>query len=147
MDDLPNVIVLSEIVKGDSNSVLPLLGYLPEGDDVMPSLVSESMEKGTLHDFMKSLSRGGIEACAIVRYPSFFCLTLYSSHTSTAAHLHSFIFTRTRSSTPNESRASFKLTSSHFARSAFVHSKYPRLRVLISFSCRRRLISRSLYPI
>ncbi|KLO13867.1 kinase-like protein [Schizopora paradoxa] len=53
--------------KLEHDNVLPLLGYFTEGNGVMPSLVSEWMEKGTLHDFMKSFPRGGIEACTILR--------------------------------------------------------------------------------
>ncbi|KLO13879.1 kinase-like protein [Schizopora paradoxa] len=48
-------------------NVLPLLGYFTEGDGAMPSLVSEWMAKGTLYDFMKTLPRGGLEACIILR--------------------------------------------------------------------------------
>jgi len=48
-------------------NVLPLLGYLIEGSNMMPSLISEWMEKGTLRESMKSFPRGGIETCEMLR--------------------------------------------------------------------------------
>jgi len=53
--------------KLNHDNVLPLLGYFTEGDNLMPALVSEWMEKGTLHDFMKSFPRCGIVACNMLR--------------------------------------------------------------------------------
>ena len=37
-------------------NVLPLLGFFTEGDNVMPALVSEWMEKGSLRSCLDSLS-------------------------------------------------------------------------------------------
>jgi len=34
---------------------------------MIPSLVSEWMERGTLYDFMKTFPRGGIQTCSILR--------------------------------------------------------------------------------
>ncbi|KLO13875.1 kinase-like protein [Schizopora paradoxa] len=58
------ILIWSKLVH---ENILPLLGYFAEGNDVMPSLVSEWMEKGTLHDFMKTFPRGGIITCSILR--------------------------------------------------------------------------------
>ncbi len=54
------------------DSVLPFLGFYTEGENLMPALVSEWMEKGTLHDIMKTFPRYGIVACTMVRSPGFF---------------------------------------------------------------------------
>jgi len=47
-------------------NILPLLGYLTEGDNMMPSLISEWMGYGSLNDFMKSFPRGGVETCRML---------------------------------------------------------------------------------
>ncbi|KLO10841.1 kinase-like protein [Schizopora paradoxa] len=47
--------------KLEHECVLPLLGYLVEGEDMMPSMVSEWMERGSLNDFMKKFPRGGVD--------------------------------------------------------------------------------------
>ncbi len=54
------------LAKLDHECVLPLLGYLVEGEDMMPSLVSEWMEHGTLNDFMKRFPRGGVDTWNMV---------------------------------------------------------------------------------
>ncbi len=53
--------------KLDHEFVLPLLGFVVEGENLMPALVSVWMERGTLHDVMKTFPRGGIETCAMAR--------------------------------------------------------------------------------
>jgi len=52
--------------KLDHVNVLPLLGYFTEGVNVMPALVSEWMEHGTLFDFMKSFPKASIATCTMV---------------------------------------------------------------------------------
>lgn len=52
----------------DNEHILPLLGYIVEGRLKTPSLVSEWMHKGTLHDFMKTFVRGSLETCMMVRF-------------------------------------------------------------------------------
>ena len=47
--------------------VLPLLGFFVEGENMMPALISEWMERGTLHDIMRNFPRGGIDALIMVR--------------------------------------------------------------------------------
>ena len=47
-------------------NVLVLVGYLLEGDNIVPSLVSEWMERGYLDVFMKTVPRGGEESCILV---------------------------------------------------------------------------------
>lgn len=47
--------------------VLPLLGFFVEGENMMPALISEWMERGTLHDIMRTFPRGGIDALIMVR--------------------------------------------------------------------------------
>ena len=51
----------------DHVNVLPLLGYYVEGGNAMPAMVSEWMEKGTLHDFMQTFPRASITSCEMVR--------------------------------------------------------------------------------
>ncbi|KLO08225.1 kinase-like protein [Schizopora paradoxa] len=48
-------------------NVLPFLGFLVEGDNMAPSLVSEWMANGTLFHFMKRIPRAGIIARIILR--------------------------------------------------------------------------------
>ncbi|KLO19003.1 kinase-like protein [Schizopora paradoxa] len=45
----------------DHDCVLPLLGYIVEGEGMLPSLISEWMKDGTVDAFMNSLPRGGEE--------------------------------------------------------------------------------------
>ncbi len=45
----------------------------------MPALVSVWMERGTLHDVMKTFPRGGIETCAMARL-SFHLLAARNSY-------------------------------------------------------------------
>ena len=53
--------------KLDHECVLPLLGYFMEGEGMLPSLVSEWMERGTVDVVMKSYPRGGEETYNMVR--------------------------------------------------------------------------------
>ncbi len=46
---------------------LSLLGYIAEGEHMTPSLISEWMEYGTMHDYMKTFPRNCIETCEMVR--------------------------------------------------------------------------------
>ncbi len=48
-------------------NVLPLLGYLAEGENMTPSLISEWMLYGTLHEYMKLFPRCGEETCIMVQ--------------------------------------------------------------------------------
>ncbi|KLO10195.1 kinase-like protein [Schizopora paradoxa] len=50
----------------DDKNVLPFFGYTLEGQNMTPSFVSEWMEHGNLHDFMKSFPRGSIETCTML---------------------------------------------------------------------------------
>jgi len=43
--------------KLDHPNVLPLLGFIIEGENAMPSLISEWMRKGTLYIFMKEFPK------------------------------------------------------------------------------------------
>ncbi|KLO10840.1 kinase-like protein [Schizopora paradoxa] len=47
-------------------NILALLGYLVEGSYLVPSTVSEWMERGSLDNFMKTLPRGGEESCILL---------------------------------------------------------------------------------
>ena len=51
----------------DHKFVLPLLGYVVDGENMMPSLISEWMEKGTLHEVMRTFPRGGMQTLIMVR--------------------------------------------------------------------------------
>ncbi|KLO07299.1 kinase-like protein [Schizopora paradoxa] len=46
--------------------VLPLLGYVVEGQRKAPSLISEWMENGTMHEYMRTFSRNSIETCTLL---------------------------------------------------------------------------------
>ncbi|KLO07652.1 kinase-like protein [Schizopora paradoxa] len=50
----------------DHDCILPLLGFIIEGEDMLPSLISEWMEHGTLNIYMSKLPRGGIETWNMV---------------------------------------------------------------------------------
>lgn len=47
--------------------MLPLLGFLAEGAHMVPSMISEWMENGTMHDYMKTFAQNCIETCKMVR--------------------------------------------------------------------------------
>ncbi|KLO13883.1 hypothetical protein SCHPADRAFT_903755, partial [Schizopora paradoxa] len=47
--------------------ILQLLGFFVEGENIMPALISEWMENGTLHDIMRTFPRGGINTLLMVR--------------------------------------------------------------------------------
>jgi len=49
-------------------AVLPFLGYFFEGKEMLPSLVSEWMERGTVDVFMKKFPRGGEDTWNMVGY-------------------------------------------------------------------------------
>lgn len=68
----------------DHDFVLPLLGYFVEGENMMPALISEWMERGTLHDVMRTFPRGGIDTLIMVRSdfslrPHFFNFIIYAA--------------------------------------------------------------------
>jgi len=46
--------------------VLPLLGFLVEGEEVLPSLISEWMERGTVDVYMQEFPRGGEDTWSMV---------------------------------------------------------------------------------
>ncbi|KLO11692.1 kinase-like protein [Schizopora paradoxa] len=48
-------------------NVLPLLGFFTEGDNAMPAFVSEWMERGTLHDFMRTFPRASLDTLLMIR--------------------------------------------------------------------------------
>jgi len=50
----------------DHENVLPLLGYVAEGEYMTPSLISEWMENGTLHVYMSNFPRCCFETCAML---------------------------------------------------------------------------------
>jgi len=45
----------------DNNYVLPFLGFFIEGEEMLPTLVSEWMERGTVDGYMQRFPRGGEE--------------------------------------------------------------------------------------
>lgn len=53
--------------KLDHDCVLPLLGYVVEGEGMLPNLVSEWMNHGTVDEFMEDFPRGGEETWNMVR--------------------------------------------------------------------------------
>ncbi len=52
----------------DHNYVLPFLGFFIEGEEMLPTLVSEWMERGTVDGYMQYFPRGGEETWNMVRY-------------------------------------------------------------------------------
>ena len=52
--------------KLDHENVLPLMGFYFEGNELMPNLVSEWMEDGTLVDYMRDHNLDILEVCRLV---------------------------------------------------------------------------------
>ncbi|KLO13891.1 kinase-like protein [Schizopora paradoxa] len=64
----------------DHEFVLPLLGFFVEGENMMPALISEWMERGTLHDIMRTFPRGGINTLIMLRDIASGLSYLHSNH-------------------------------------------------------------------
>ncbi|KLO05396.1 kinase-like protein [Schizopora paradoxa] len=47
-------------------NILPFLGFVVEGENLIPNLVSEWMLRGTLHDYMQLIPRCGEETCTLL---------------------------------------------------------------------------------